>query len=48
MHPAIGKTGGCQCTAVRYELIGIPKMLYACQLPKAIRERFRHVVDHVT
>lgn len=30
MHPAIGKTGGCQCTAVRYELIGIPKMLYAC------------------
>lgn len=30
MHPAIGKTGGCQCAAVRYELIGIPKMLYAC------------------
>jgi len=30
MHPAIGKTGGCQCTAIRYELTGLPKMLYAC------------------
>ncbi|MDH3761715.1 MAG: GFA family protein [Gammaproteobacteria bacterium] len=30
MDPAIGKSGGCQCGSIRYQLIGAPKMLYAC------------------
>ncbi|MCP4875940.1 MAG: GFA family protein [Gammaproteobacteria bacterium] len=30
MKPERCKTGGCQCGAIRYELIGMPKMLYAC------------------
>ena len=30
MDPAIGKTGGCQCGAIRYELTGSAKMLYVC------------------
>jgi hypothetical protein len=25
-----GRTGGCQCGNIRYELIGTPQMLYAC------------------
>lgn len=30
MNSAIGKTGGCQCGAIRYELTGEAIMLYAC------------------
>ena len=30
MASAIGKTGGCQCGAIRYELTGEAIMLYAC------------------
>jgi hypothetical protein len=30
MDPAIGKTGGCQCGAIRYELTGTARMLYVC------------------
>ncbi len=30
MDSAIGKTGGCQCGAVRYQLTAPPEMLYVC------------------
>ncbi|MCP4392259.1 MAG: GFA family protein [Gammaproteobacteria bacterium] len=30
MDPAIGKSGGCQCGTIRYQLRGSPKMLYTC------------------
>lgn len=30
MDTAIGKTGGCQCGSIRYELVANAKMLYAC------------------
>ncbi len=30
MDPAIGKSGGCQCGSIRYQLTGSAKMLYVC------------------
>jgi hypothetical protein len=30
MVSTIGKTGGCQCGSIRYQLSGEAKMLYAC------------------